>query len=53
MGIPEKDLANGSMVVGHVEKTPVLIARRGAEVFAIDATCTHYARTTAGRSGKA
>jgi NADPH-dependent 2,4-dienoyl-CoA reductase/sulfur reductase-like enzyme/nitrite reductase/ring-hydroxylating ferredoxin subunit len=30
------------MVVGHVEKTAVLIARRGAEVFATDATCTHY-----------
>src|SRR5262249_34104167 len=42
MGIAEKDLDDGSMVVGHVEKTPVLIARRGAEVFAIDATCTHY-----------
>ena len=42
MGIAEKDLADGSMVVGQVEKTPVLIARRGAEVFAIDATCTHY-----------
>jgi len=42
MGIAEKDLADGSMVVGQVENTPVLIARRGAEVFAIDATCTHY-----------
>jgi len=42
MGIAEQDLADGSMVVGQVENTPVLIARRGAEVFAIDATCTHY-----------
>jgi len=42
MGIAEKDLADGSMVLGHVEKTPVLIARRGAQFFAIDATCTHY-----------
>jgi len=42
MGIAEQDLADGSMVVGQVGKTPVLIARRGAEVFAIDATCTHY-----------
>ena len=42
IGIAETDLADGSMVVGRVENTPVLIARRGAEVFAIDATCTHY-----------
>jgi apoptosis-inducing factor 3 len=42
MGIAEKDLADGSMVVGQVENTPVLIARRGTEVFAIDASCTHY-----------
>jgi len=42
MGIAEQDLADGSMVVGQVGKAPVLIARRGAEVFAIDATCTHY-----------
>jgi apoptosis-inducing factor 3 len=42
IGIAETDLADGSMVVGQVESTPVLIARRGAEVFAIDATCTHY-----------
>jgi len=41
-GIAEQDLADGSMVVGQVGKAPVLIARRGAEVFAIDATCTHY-----------
>src|SRR5262252_7923839 len=42
MGIAEQDLADGSMVVGHVEERPVLIARRGQELFAIDAHCTHY-----------
>src|SRR5215471_4653233 len=42
MGIAEQDLADGSMVVGQVENTPVLIARRGTEVFAIGAACTHY-----------
>ena len=41
-GIAEEDLTDGSMLVGHVGKHPVLIARRGAELFAIDATCTHY-----------
>jgi apoptosis-inducing factor 3 len=41
-GIAEQDLADGGMVVGHVEEHPVLIARRGQELFAIDAHCTHY-----------
>ncbi|MGH8150151.1 MAG: FAD-dependent oxidoreductase, partial [Steroidobacteraceae bacterium] len=27
---------------GHVGESPVLLARRGGEVFAIDALCTHY-----------
>jgi apoptosis-inducing factor 3 len=35
-------LADGAMLVGHVEGEPVLIARRGEELFAIGATCTHY-----------
>jgi len=42
LGIPEQDLVDGSMLVGHVAQHAVLIARRGAELFAIDATCTHY-----------
>ena len=41
-GIPEADLADGAMLVGHVDENAVLLARRGAEVFAIGATCTHY-----------
>ena len=41
-GIAEADLADGSMLAGHVGQHAVLIARRGAELFAIDATCTHY-----------
>ena len=41
-GIPESLLADETMLVGHVEQEPVLIARRGSEVFAIDAKCTHY-----------
>ena len=42
VGIAEEDLADGHMLVGHVGKHAVLIARRGADHFAIDATCTHY-----------
>ncbi len=30
------------MLLGHVGEQPVLLARRGREVFAIDAICTHY-----------
>ena len=41
-GIPENQLAEGDMLVGHVEDKAVLVARRGQELFAIDATCTHY-----------
>jgi apoptosis-inducing factor 3 len=41
-GIAEAELADGSMLVGYVGQHAVLIARRGAELFAVDATCTHY-----------
>ncbi|MGH8295835.1 MAG: Rieske 2Fe-2S domain-containing protein, partial [Steroidobacteraceae bacterium] len=41
-GVPDATLADGSMLAGHVGQESVLMARRGNEVFAIDATCTHY-----------
>jgi nitrite reductase/ring-hydroxylating ferredoxin subunit len=41
-GIPETDLADEAMLVGQVGEDAVLLARRGTEVFAIGATCTHY-----------
>jgi NADPH-dependent 2,4-dienoyl-CoA reductase/sulfur reductase-like enzyme/nitrite reductase/ring-hydroxylating ferredoxin subunit len=41
-GVPETQLAEGGMLVGHVDHKQVLLSRRGAEVFAIDSTCTHY-----------
>jgi NADPH-dependent 2,4-dienoyl-CoA reductase/sulfur reductase-like enzyme/nitrite reductase/ring-hydroxylating ferredoxin subunit len=41
-GIPLSQLPDGSMVTGHAQGKPVLVARIGAEVFAIDAQCTHY-----------
>src|SRR5215469_2203688 len=41
-GIPESALADGGMLAGHAGDEPVLIARRGNELFAIGATCTHY-----------
>jgi apoptosis-inducing factor 3 len=36
------DIADGSMLQGHAFGEEILIARRGAEIFAIGATCTHY-----------
>src|SRR5438874_6548784 len=35
-------LAEGEMLLGHAFGEPVLVARRGDELFAIGATCTHY-----------
>ena len=41
-GISITDLADGAMLLGHADGEPVLLARRGDEIFAIRATCTHY-----------
>ena len=41
-GIPFGDLTDGAMLLGHAEGESVLLARRGNEVFAIGATCSHY-----------
>ena len=41
-GITLSELADGSMLLGHVQGEPVLLARRGGELFAIGAVCTHY-----------
>src|SRR5947208_5202575 len=35
-------LAEGEMLLGHAFGEPVLVARRGDELYAIGATCTHY-----------
>jgi NADPH-dependent 2,4-dienoyl-CoA reductase/sulfur reductase-like enzyme/nitrite reductase/ring-hydroxylating ferredoxin subunit len=41
-GFALAELADGAMVLGHVNGEPVLIARRGNDVFAVSAKCTHY-----------
>jgi NADPH-dependent 2,4-dienoyl-CoA reductase/sulfur reductase-like enzyme/nitrite reductase/ring-hydroxylating ferredoxin subunit len=41
-GIEATRLPEGAMLLGHVNGEAVLLARRGSEVFAIGATCTHY-----------
>jgi len=41
-GIAATELSDGGMLLGHVDGEAVLLARRGAKLFAIGATCTHY-----------
>ncbi len=41
-GVALADLADGGTLVGHAHGEAVLLARRGEDVFAIGATCTHY-----------
>src|SRR5271170_2979986 len=41
-GIAASDLPDGGKLLGHVGEEQVLLARRGAEIFAIGAVCTHY-----------
>ena len=41
-GIPASELADGASLLGHVNAEAVLLVRRGSELFAIGATCTHY-----------
>ncbi len=41
-GVALADVADGAVLLGHAQGEAVLVARRGAEVFAVGATCTHY-----------
>lgn len=41
-GLALADLADGAMVLGHAHGEPVLLARRGDDLFAVGAKCTHY-----------
>src|SRR5689334_25320947 len=41
-GVWLDQIADGGMLGGHVGEEAVLIARRGDELFAIGATCSHY-----------
>jgi NADPH-dependent 2,4-dienoyl-CoA reductase/sulfur reductase-like enzyme/nitrite reductase/ring-hydroxylating ferredoxin subunit len=41
-GCETEKVAEGEMLLGHAFGEPVLVARRGDELFAIGATCTHY-----------
>src|SRR6266508_2701090 len=41
-GCETGNVRDGEMLLGHAFGEPVLVARRGEELFAIGATCTHY-----------
>src|SRR5690606_40173634 len=41
-GVPLADLPEGAPFLGHVGDEPVLLVRRGNQVSAIGATCSHY-----------
>jgi nitrite reductase/ring-hydroxylating ferredoxin subunit len=41
LGIPLSELPDGGKLVGRVGEEQVILVRRGAEVFAIGAHCTH------------
>jgi NADPH-dependent 2,4-dienoyl-CoA reductase/sulfur reductase-like enzyme/nitrite reductase/ring-hydroxylating ferredoxin subunit len=41
-GIPITEIASGSMLLGHVDRDAVLLARQGDAFFAVGATCSHY-----------
>lgn len=41
-GVALSDLPEDGMLAGHVGEEAVLLVRRGAEVFAVGAHCTHY-----------
>src|SRR5271170_3007182 len=42
LGVPADELPDGGKLTGHVGKDPVLLVRRGADIFALGAQCTHY-----------
>ncbi|MDW6023358.1 FAD-dependent oxidoreductase [Mesorhizobium sp. BAC0120] len=41
-GIALADLPDGGKLLGHCGGDQVLVVRRGTEIFAVDAHCTHY-----------
>jgi NADPH-dependent 2,4-dienoyl-CoA reductase/sulfur reductase-like enzyme/nitrite reductase/ring-hydroxylating ferredoxin subunit len=41
-GVALSNLAEGAMLLGHAQGEPLILVRRGDELFAIGAVCTHY-----------
>ncbi len=41
-GVAVSSLTEGAMLLGHAQGEPLILVRRGGELFAIGAVCTHY-----------
>jgi NADPH-dependent 2,4-dienoyl-CoA reductase/sulfur reductase-like enzyme/nitrite reductase/ring-hydroxylating ferredoxin subunit len=41
-GVPLERIADGAPTLGHADGEAVVVVRKGDEIFAIGATCTHY-----------
>jgi apoptosis-inducing factor 3 len=41
-GVALSDIEEGGLLLGHADGEAVVLYRRGAELFAVGATCTHY-----------
>src|SRR5688572_315339 len=41
-GVALSSLAEGAMLLGHSQGEPLILVRRGDELFAVGAVCTHY-----------
>ena len=41
-GVRMSELADGALIAGHVGDDSVVLVRKGDELFALDAFCTHY-----------
>jgi NADPH-dependent 2,4-dienoyl-CoA reductase/sulfur reductase-like enzyme/nitrite reductase/ring-hydroxylating ferredoxin subunit len=41
-GVALDEIADGSVLLGEAQGEPLLLARQGAECFAVGAVCTHY-----------
>jgi 3-phenylpropionate/trans-cinnamate dioxygenase ferredoxin reductase subunit len=42
LGVRSASLGEGELVLGHTDGQPVMLTRRGDEVFAVGAVCSHY-----------
>lgn len=42
LGVPSSDVKDGEILLGHAFGEPMILVRRGSELFAVGAVCTHW-----------
>ena len=42
LGVAATDVKDGEMLLGHAYGEPMILVRRGSELFAVGAVCTHW-----------